>query len=116
MHETILLLKKQLESLSSTKSSRCPQQSVHDEIIPLTTCFDVSTDTKSRRKDGCYSYEETTVDENTPTSVISLDRVFTCEDSKECSSEAFLNSQLLMQVSFLLIYLLRFFLDWDHFI
>ncbi|KAL3504211.1 hypothetical protein ACH5RR_034052 [Cinchona calisaya] len=99
MHGTILLLKQQLESLSSNKSYSFLQRSVHDVIIPHTTSFDMSTETKSRGKDGFHSCEETTVDENTPTSVISLDRVFTCEDSKECNSEAFLNSQLLMQAA-----------------
>ncbi|XP_027148439.1 kinesin-like protein KIN-7C, mitochondrial [Coffea eugenioides] len=95
MHETILLLKQQLDSLSTNKSSNFPQQSVNDEITHG-TCFEVSTKSKTRWKDGCHSYEETTVDENTPTSVISLDRVLMCEDSKECNQEAFLNSQLLM--------------------
>ncbi|XP_071924012.1 kinesin-like protein KIN-7E, chloroplastic isoform X2 [Coffea arabica] len=95
MHETILLLKQQLDSLSTNKSSNFPRQSVNDEITHG-TCFEVSTESKTRWKDGCHSYEETTVDENTPTSVISLDRVLMCEDSKECNQEAFLNSQLLM--------------------
>ncbi|XP_071924527.1 kinesin-like protein KIN-7E, chloroplastic isoform X2 [Coffea arabica] len=95
MHETILLLKQQLDSLSTNKSSNFPRQSVNDEITHG-TCFEVSTESKTRWKDGCHSYEETTVDENTPTSVISLDRVLMCEDSKECNQGAFLNSQLLM--------------------
>ena len=104
MHETILLVKQQLDSLSTNKSSNFPRQSVNDEITHG-TCFEVSTESKTRWKDGCHSYEETTVDENTPTSVISLDRVLMCEDSKECNQGAFLNSQLLMLVTFL-IYLI----------
>lgn len=95
MHEAVLLLKQQLRSLSANKSSNFPQRSVNDQITHG-TCFEVSTETKTRWKDGRNSCEETTVDENTPTSVISLDRVLMCEDSKECSQESFLNSQLLM--------------------
>ncbi|KAA8538436.1 hypothetical protein F0562_028018 [Nyssa sinensis] len=99
MQGTILLLRRQLNSLLSNKSSSHTQQLEDIEITTLETCLEESLEKKNKGKDGVGAYEETCVDENTPTSVMSLNRVFSQEDSKECNSDTFLNSQLLMQAA-----------------
>lgn len=74
MQQTILLLRQQLESRTAD-NNLTPQQ------------------TK-------YIYEEKFNNESTPTSVISLNKVFSQEDSIHGSSDTFLNSQLLKLVGF----------------
>ncbi|PWA45178.1 P-loop containing nucleoside triphosphate hydrolases superfamily protein [Artemisia annua] len=73
MQQTILLLRQQLESLIADNHST-PQQ----------------------RK---YINEEKYINESTPTSVMSLNKVFSQDDFIPGSSDAFINSQLLMQAA-----------------
>ncbi|KAK3002117.1 hypothetical protein RJ639_021305 [Escallonia herrerae] len=98
MQKKILQLTRQLDSLLSNKRSRVPQLHRDDEVTRLQPCSEFS-EMESERKDGIRPYEETLVDGNTPTSVMSLNRVFNQEDLKEYDSDAFLNSQLLMQAT-----------------
>ncbi|XP_059631794.1 kinesin-like protein KIN-7E, chloroplastic [Cornus florida] len=91
MQETILLLRRQLDSMLSDKSSSYHQQQPADD--------DVTILKKNEGMDGVQVCEETRIDENTPTSVMSLNRIFSQEDSKECNNDSFLNSQLLMQAA-----------------
>lgn len=70
MQETILLLRQQLSSKEKNNDER-------DRVAPC---------------------EETCADENTPTSVMSLNRILSLEDSKECSKDAYFNSQIHAQV------------------
>ncbi|KAK3013093.1 hypothetical protein RJ639_008154 [Escallonia herrerae] len=99
MQEKILQLRRQLDSLlSNNKCSRVPQLDTDDEVSRLQPCSEFS-EMENERKDGILPYEETLVDENTPTSVMSLNRVFNQEDLKEYDSDALLNSQLLMQAT-----------------
>ncbi|CAI9115403.1 OLC1v1016302C1 [Oldenlandia corymbosa var. corymbosa] len=84
MHNTIVLLRQELDALSD-ESSRYPQLSNHDE-------------NENKGNEDFDSYD-TIADENTPTSVVSLNRALTSEDSKEWNSEAFQNSQLLIQAA-----------------
>ncbi|KAL6208303.1 hypothetical protein ACLB2K_019254 [Fragaria x ananassa] len=71
MQETILLLRQQLSSKEKNNDER-------DRVAPC---------------------EETCADENTPTSVMSLNRILSLEDSKECSKDAYFNSQIHAQAS-----------------
>lgn len=92
MQETILLLRQQLNSLLD-KSSSSPQQ------IPdngASTLKKFSKELFEKKNEG---KEDTYIDENTPTSVMSLNRIFSQEDSKECNGDTFLSSQVLMQAS-----------------
>lgn len=73
MQQTILLLRQQLESLTADNNSSPRQKK--------------------------YLYEEKYTNESTPTSVMSLNKVFSQEDSNSSSDDTFLNSKLLMQVS-----------------
>lgn len=101
MQETILLLRRQLDSLLSDKSSKLLQQNVDNNVTTPKSGSEESLEIKNESKNGIHPYEETCIDENTPTSVMSLNRIFSHEDSKESSSDAFTNSQLLEQVIFL---------------
>lgn len=73
MQETILLLRQQLSSKEQVQKNNDER----DRIAP---------------------YEETCGDENTPTSVMSLNRILSLEDSKECNKDAYFNSQIHAQV------------------
>ncbi|KAI3761088.1 hypothetical protein L1987_51495 [Smallanthus sonchifolius] len=73
MQQTVLLLRQQLESLTADNNSS-PQQKK-------------------------YIYEEKYTNESTPTSVMSLNKVFSQEDSIHGSGDTFLNSQLLIQAA-----------------
>ncbi|CAK9168748.1 unnamed protein product [Ilex paraguariensis] len=99
MQETILLLRQQLDSLVSDKNARDPKQYADNEVIALRTCSTQSLGMKNERMDGVNPYREVSLDEHTPTSVMSLNRIFSPEESKESSSDAFWNSQLLMQAT-----------------
>ncbi|XVE95514.1 hypothetical protein REPUB_Repub02eG0104100 [Reevesia pubescens] len=94
MQETILLLRQQLNN----KSSRNPQESADNEATPEKTCSEEFLE-KNDRKIGIASCNETYGDDNTPTSVMSLNRVFSREDSKECDKCTSLNSQVLLQAA-----------------
>lgn len=92
MQETILLLRQQINSLSD-KRSGSPRQMAEDESISLKTCSEELSQKNNEWRNAVGSCEETFVDEHTPTSVMSLNRIFSQEDSN-------LNSQVLMQVRF----------------
>ncbi|RVX22659.1 Kinesin-like protein KIN-7E, chloroplastic [Vitis vinifera] len=92
MQETILLLRQQLNSLLD-KSSSSPQQIPDNGASTLKKFSKELFEKKSEGKEDTY------IDENTPTSVMSLNRVFSQEDSKECNGDTFLSSQVLMQAS-----------------
>ncbi|XWS25109.1 hypothetical protein CRYUN_Cryun27aG0042700 [Craigia yunnanensis] len=94
MQETILLLRQQLNN----KSSRNPEGSADNEATPEKTCFEEFLENNDG-KNGIGSCEETYGDYNTPTSVMSLNRVFSQEDSKECDKCTSLNSQVLIQAA-----------------
>ena len=93
MQETILLQRQQLNSLLDENSSSLLQ-------IPdygTTTLKKFYGDLLEKKNEG---KEDTYIDENTPTSVMSLNRIFSQEDSKESNNDTFLSSQVLMQVFF----------------
>jgi centromeric protein E len=90
MQETILLLRQQLDSLLSERSST--QESGKNKVTSL----------KSPWSEESLNVNEveTFGDQNTPTSVMSLNRVFSPENLKECgSSDTDSNSQLLIQAA-----------------
>ncbi|CAK7346954.1 unnamed protein product [Dovyalis caffra] len=89
MQETILLLRQQLNSLSEKSSSK--QHIAESESA-------TQRKSKEGRNEIC-SCEEIYADENTPKSVMSLNRIFSQEDSKECNDTSFFNSQVLIQAS-----------------
>ncbi|KAE8690426.1 aspartic proteinase Asp1-like isoform X1 [Hibiscus syriacus] len=93
MQETILLLRQQL----NYKSSRNPQESADSETIIKTCSAELLEHNDG--KNGIDSCEETHGDDNTPTSVMSLNRVFSREDAKECDKCTSLSSQVLFQAS-----------------
>lgn len=96
MQETILLLRQQLNSLPD-KSSKIPQESADNEASPEKTCSEELLQNNDG-KTGIGSCKETYGDDNTPTSVMSLNRAFSQEDSKECDKSTLLNTQVLIQV------------------
>ncbi|KAH9691254.1 kinesin-like protein KIN-7E [Citrus sinensis] len=91
MQETILLLRQQIDSLSN-KMSGSPEQMAENDGIPLKPCSEEISQQKNAWRNGLGSCEETFVDEHTPTSVMSLNRIFSHEESN-------LNSQVLMQAA-----------------
>ncbi|XP_056164584.1 kinesin-like protein KIN-7E, chloroplastic isoform X2 [Syzygium oleosum] len=93
MQETILMLRQQLNLLSN-KSSASEKHSAESEPTSYKTG---SGDLLGVNRIG--SCDENCIDENTPTSVINLNRVFSQEDSRDCGNDAFLNSQVLMQAA-----------------
>ncbi|XVF64524.1 hypothetical protein PTKIN_Ptkin09bG0176200 [Pterospermum kingtungense] len=94
MQETIILLRQQLNN----KSSRNPEGIADNEATPEKTSSEEFFE-KNDGKNGIGSCEGTYGDDNTPTSVISLNRVFSREDSKECDKCTSLNSQVLFQAA-----------------
>ncbi|GFZ09777.1 P-loop containing nucleoside triphosphate hydrolases superfamily protein [Actinidia rufa] len=99
MQETILLLRQQLDSLLSKKTCNCPRHPADIGLARQKTCAEESSDTRYEWKDGSHAYEETCIDESTPTSVMSLNRIFSQEESKEFNSNTSLHSKLLMQAA-----------------
>ncbi|KAK6246240.1 hypothetical protein SCA6_009330 [Theobroma cacao] len=97
MQETILLLRQQLNSLPD-KSSKIPQESADNEASPEKTCSEELLQNNDG-KTGIGSCKETYGDDNTPTSVMSLNRAFSQEDSKECDKSTLLNTQVLIQAA-----------------
>ncbi|CAI9764020.1 unnamed protein product [Fraxinus pennsylvanica] len=98
MQETIFLLRQQLDSLQLDKSSSAPQR-IGNDWNTSPSCSRESLIKKSGRRDEINSCEETSLEENAPTGVMSLNRIFNTEEAKDCNSDAFLNSQLLLQAS-----------------
>lgn len=97
MQETILLLRQQLNSLLDKRSVTI-EQIADNETTSLSTCTEELLEKKNKEKSRIVSSGETYADEHTPTSVMSLNRVFSLEDSKECNNSAFYSSQVCMQV------------------
>ncbi|OWM85107.1 hypothetical protein CDL15_Pgr027894 [Punica granatum] len=97
MQDTIRLLRQQLDMLSDERfvDQVCGAQS--EASLPQSGSNQFEDNIESRNKIG--SYEENNADENTPTSVMSLNRVFLQEDSTECNGDASLSSQVLMQAA-----------------
>ncbi|KAK4481308.1 hypothetical protein RD792_012193 [Penstemon davidsonii] len=93
MQETITLLRKQLDSLLSNKNSRSSDSNT------WMNCSEESQERISERRSEINSSEETSFDENTPTSVVSLNRTFNLQDAKEGNSDTFLKSQLQLQAA-----------------
>ncbi|KAI3499699.1 hypothetical protein L1887_35504 [Cichorium endivia] len=89
MQETILLLRQQLESLMSDNNSSPQQQN--------TDCTSATCDPCSQ--ESFQMKNEKYMNESTPTSVISLNKVFSQEDFIQGSIDVSLNSQLLIQAA-----------------
>lgn len=102
MAETIVMLRRQLDSFLSEKSSEVLQQNVENVVAASKTVSEESLQIKNEDMNVIHLYGEASADENTPTSVRSLNWVFSREDTKESSSDASTNSQLLEQVIFLI--------------
>ncbi|XP_060673202.1 kinesin-like protein KIN-7C, mitochondrial isoform X2 [Ziziphus jujuba] len=100
MQETILLLRQQLNSLSN-KRSVTVEQIADNETTPLSTCSEEPLEKKNEEKSRIriVSSGETYADEHTPTSVMSLNRVFSLDESKQCNNSTFYNSQVCMQAT-----------------
>ncbi|GKU87612.1 hypothetical protein SLEP1_g1982 [Rubroshorea leprosula] len=98
LQESILLVRQQLDSLSN-KSPRSPQQNGENEVTTVKPRFEELSQGKNKRGIGIQSCEESCFDENTPTSIMSMNRVFSQEDSKECDKINCLNSQVLFQAA-----------------
>ena len=96
MQETILLLRQQLSSLSDASPSGLGTVAYNGAAS-----LDVYSDKLLEKNPGesrIASYGENHADENTPTSVMSLNRVLSLEDSKECNSSTFFISHVYTQV------------------
>lgn len=91
MQETILFLKRQLDSVLSAKSSKDLQQNIDNKVTTSTTSLEKPLEAKNRTKNA-DAYEEMYVDQSTPTSVMSLNGIFS-RDSRESRSDALMNSQ-----------------------
>lgn len=96
MQETILFLRQQLNSLSDKSSCSLVQTAEENEIAPNLHSEELIE--RNKKETMFASFGETFTDDNTPTSVISLNRVFSIEDSSECNNIISLNSQICMQV------------------
>lgn len=92
MQETILLLRQQLNSLLGNSQPQITESDMHK------TCSK-----ELLRKQGgnteIWPCGENPIDENTPKSVISLNRIFSQEDSREFNGNSPLNSQVLKQAA-----------------
>ncbi|XP_075101079.1 kinesin-like protein KIN-7C, mitochondrial isoform X2 [Nicotiana tabacum] len=99
MQETILLLRQQLDSLLSEKSSACQQQDAYHDAATLAVYSDEYTEAKLEREAGVCSYEERIPNESTQTSIMISNERLVHEVPNECSIDAFLNSQLLSQAA-----------------
>ncbi|XAR62822.1 Plus-end-directed kinesin ATPase [Bertholletia excelsa] len=97
MQETILLLLHQLDSLLSEKSSTCPNQPA-DTGVTRHKIYSESLNNRYEGQDGLHANGETCFDESTPTSVMSLNRIFFQDECKDFNSET-LQSQLLKQAT-----------------
>ncbi|CAA3023492.1 kinesin KIN-7C, mitochondrial isoform X1 [Olea europaea subsp. europaea] len=93
MQETILLLRQEIDSLLLDKSSSAPQN-IDNDWKPPPSCSEESLIVKSGR-DEIKSCEETSLEDNTRSSIMSLNRIFNAEEAKGCNTDAFFNSQLL---------------------
>lgn len=92
MQDTINLLRRQLDSFMSSKNSRSADSTTR------MNSSEESLEIIIGRGSEINSCEETSLDENTPSSVGSLNRTFNHEDAKESNSDTISKSQLLVQV------------------
>lgn len=92
MQETILLLRRQLDSVLSAKSSKDLQQNIDSKFTTSTNGLEKPVEAKYRTRNG-DAYEEIYVDQSTPTSVMSLNGTFS-RDSRESRSDALMYSHL----------------------
>ncbi|PON73206.1 Kinesin-like protein [Parasponia andersonii] len=97
MQETILLLRQQLNSLSD-KSASGLQIIADGRVTSPNTCSDELLE-NNHGGSRIASCGETYADENTPTSVMSLNRVLSLEESKDCNNSTFGSSQVYMQAA-----------------
>ncbi|KAH6780330.1 P-loop containing nucleoside triphosphate hydrolases superfamily protein [Perilla frutescens var. hirtella] len=94
MQETITLLRQQLDTLMSNKNSSA------DSTTTRMNSSEDSSEIKNGRGSEINSFDETSLDENTPTSIGSLNRlIFNHGDAKEFNCDAFTKSQLLAQAA-----------------
>lgn len=98
LQETKLLLRQQLDSLSN-QSSRSAKENGENEITIVELCSEESFQRKIERGTSIQSCKESCSDDKTPTSVMSIDRIFSQEDFKECEKITYLNSQVLFQAA-----------------
>ena len=98
MQETILLLRQQLESLISDNNLSPQQQNLDCRHATLDSCSQESFELKNDGLDWIPLNEAKDINERTPTSVMSINKVFS-EADVQGSREAFLNTKLLMQVN-----------------
>ncbi|CAK9313587.1 unnamed protein product [Citrullus colocynthis] len=86
------ILRAQQES-SSQKHSSNSQKNEDDDASQHLPNYSIRTKVEPRHK---YSpWEDKYTEENTPTSVMSLNRVLTLDDSKDCNSDKFCHSQVM---------------------
>lgn len=86
------ILRAQQES-SSQKHSSNSQKNEDDDASQHLPNYSIRTKVEPRHK---YSpWEDKYAEENTPTSVMSLNRVLTLDDSKDCNSDKFCHSQVM---------------------
>lgn len=92
MQETITLLRQQLDSMQSNKATRSAD---------CTTCMNCSYESLEmiNGRAEVISCGETSLGENTPTSVISVSRTFNHEDANECNGSIISKTQLLAQAA-----------------
>ncbi|XP_057974941.1 kinesin-like protein KIN-7C, mitochondrial [Malania oleifera] len=98
MQEAMFLLRRQLDSLLD---KRCddPQQIADYEAATFRGLSGRLSGNNDEAKDVISLYGKSHTDDNTPTSVMSLNRVFSQEDSRDCNGDALSNSQVLMQAA-----------------
>ncbi|CAN6720922.1 unnamed protein product [Malus baccata var. baccata] len=89
MQETILLLRQQLSSQQITDSEATRLETYPKELVQK----------NNEKRDRFGLCQETCADENTPTSVMSLNKIFSLDYSKDCNKDAYLNSQIHVQAS-----------------
>ncbi|KAJ9146276.1 hypothetical protein P3X46_028562 [Hevea brasiliensis] len=93
MQETILLLRQQLNSLLGNS------QPPIAESDTLKTCSEELPRQNQGGNNEIWPCEENSIDENTPKSVMSLNRIFSQDDSKEFNGNSPLSSQVLKQAA-----------------
>ncbi|WCJ44381.1 Kinesin-like protein KIN-7E chloroplastic [Euphorbia peplus] len=93
MQETILLLRQQMNSLMDNS-----QQLVGSEYDDAYSAFSEVLPRKNKEgRNEAFPSDETSIGENTPTSVMSLNRILSQEESKEFNANASVHSQVLTQ-------------------
>ncbi|XP_022141615.1 kinesin-like protein KIN-7C, mitochondrial [Momordica charantia] len=94
LQDTILLLRQQQES-SSQKHLRNYSKNEDENASRNLAHPNYSIRTKIVEQNKLSSWEDKYPEENTPKSVMSLNRVFTQDDTKDCNSDNFCHSQVM---------------------